>query len=156
MYRIVSLMVLGLVLVGCEASVELGGKAGSHNAAAAPSENAKVLVVNLTSGEEDLHATQMALNLAGHGLDDGRRVIVFLNVKGAALAAADLGDDVRFEDRPPIREQLKTLIGRGANVLVCPYCAKVMKVADDNILPGIEKADREKLLGQLDDVVFTY
>ncbi len=121
-----------------------------------PCSGRKTLIINLTEGKDDLHEVQMALNLAGHGLDDDRNVIIFLNVKGAALAAADLPKTVAFRDHPPISEQLKTLIGRGAKVLVCPYCAKVMGVDQDKLLPGIEPADREKLLGPLGNAVFTY
>jgi hypothetical protein len=43
-------------------------------------EPAPALVINLTSGPENLHAARMGLRLAEHGLADGRRVVVFLNV----------------------------------------------------------------------------
>ena len=44
------------------------------------------LVINLTSGIDNLHAVVMAFHFAEHGLADGREVVVFLNVKAPPLA----------------------------------------------------------------------
>lgn len=44
------------------------------------------LVINLTSGESDLHAVVMGLHFAEHGLADNREVVIFFNVKSPPLA----------------------------------------------------------------------
>jgi hypothetical protein len=61
------------------------------------------LVINLTSGMEDLHAVVMGLHFAEHGLADGREVVIFFNVKAPPLARKELADTVKFKEMPPVR-----------------------------------------------------
>ena len=116
------------------------------------------MVLNVTSGREDVHAVTMALQLAGHGLDDGREVVLFLNVRAADFARRDLSEAIAFGGNPPVKKMIAALIGRGARVLVCPHCAKVLGVAEDDIIDGARLATRESLFGALgtNSVVFSY
>jgi predicted peroxiredoxin len=116
------------------------------------------LVLNVTSGQEDLHAVTMALQLAGHGLNAGREVTLFLNVRAPALARKDLSDKVAFHGNPPLQKMLTDLMARGARIIVCPACATVMGVSETDLLPGVKLATREALFDRLgpDAVVFSY
>ena len=50
-----------------------------------------VMVINLTSGaDEDLHSVTMAMQLAGHALDDGREVVLFFNVRAVRIPTKTL------------------------------------------------------------------
>ncbi len=117
------------------------------------------LVINLVSGEEDLHAVAMGLHLAEHGLEAGREVVVFFNVKAPPLARASLADSVQFGDEPPVKKVIASLVERGATALVCPMCAQIMGVTAEELASGIEMvADRNQLFDplQANTVVFTY
>ncbi len=116
------------------------------------------IVLNVTSGREDVHAVTMALQLAGHGLDDGRPVVVFLNVRAVDFARRDLSEAIAFDGNPPVKKMISALMGRGARVLVCPHCAKALGVGEDDIIDGAQMATRESLFGSLGAgaAVFSY
>lgn len=126
-------------------------------AAAQPQTIKPRFVLNLTSGLDDLHRTTMALELARHALDDGREVLVFLNVKAPPIATLDGAKDAMPGMASPT-ELLQKLIERGAMVHVCPMCMKAMKVEPEALLPGTVVTDREKLFSKLETgvTVFTY
>jgi predicted peroxiredoxin len=107
------------------------------------------IVFNITSGKDDLHALTMALQLAGHALDDGREVVLFMNVRATELARKDASPTLAFRENPPLQTMLKKLMERGAKMLVCPHCMKVQGVEPADLLPGAEVASRETLFGNL-------
>jgi predicted peroxiredoxin len=119
----------------------------------------KTVFINLTSGKEDLHAVAMALHFAEHAIADGREAVVFFNVHSPPLANKDLDPSVRFKDSPPIREMIAGLLENGVKMVVCPFCAKLVGVTEDDLPPGIEMVkDRGQVFDHLHDkaVVFTY
>jgi predicted peroxiredoxin len=117
------------------------------------------LVINLTSGKEDLHAVVMAVHFAEHGLDDGREVVVFFNVASPPLASKDLDESVKFQDMPSVRSMIDGLLKKGAKMVVCPLCAKVTGVTAEGLVPGIDMIqDRGQIFDHLhgNAVVFSY
>jgi len=132
----------------------------ARGAEESPAGEAKpTLVINLTSGKEDLHAVVMGFHLAEHGLADRREVVLFFNVKAPPLARKTLDESVRFEDLPPVRVMINGLIEKGAKILVCPMCAEITGVSADELAPGVTMIeDRRQLFDHLhaDAVVFTY
>jgi len=118
------------------------------------------VVFNITSGKEDLHAVTMALQLAGHAVDEGRNVVLFLNVRAPEFARKDLSDAFAFHGNPPLRKMIADLMARGpqVTVMVCPHCAEVMGLTEKDFAPGIGMASAESLFDKLgaDSVVFTY
>ncbi|MBD3337056.1 MAG: hypothetical protein GF355_16195 [Candidatus Eisenbacteria bacterium] len=77
------LVAFGLV---AGAGLMLAGQVAGQSPA---SSETPLLLLNITSGaEEDPHTVTMALQLAGHALDDGRDVALFFNVRGARVATA--------------------------------------------------------------------
>ena len=126
---------------------------------ASPDTQKPTLVINLTSGTEDLHAVAMALHFAEHGLADGREVVIFFNVKAPPLARQELDHAVRFKEMPPVREMVSGLLKQGAKMVVCPMCAGITGVEADELAPGIDMIeDRKQIFDHLhaDSVVFTY
>jgi predicted peroxiredoxin len=126
---------------------------------AAPDTQKPTLVINLTSGTEDLHAVVMGLHFAEHGLADGREVVIFFNVKAPPLARKSLDDSVRFEEMSPVREMIADLLKQGAKMVVCPMCAGITGVEADELAPGIEMIqDRKQIFDHMhtNSVVFTY
>jgi predicted peroxiredoxin len=147
---------LGLVVllsVGM-ASVWLAGSEVSANQTA----KKPVFVLNLTSGKEDLHAAWMGLQLAEHALNDGRDVILFLNVHAAELASNKIAADLAFRDKPPMHKHLGYLTSRGAKLLVCPACLEALGIKTNELIEEAQLASRESLFGPLgpDAHVFSY
>ena len=48
----------------------------------------------------------MAMKLAGFSLDEGRRVVMFFNVKGVEVPVTKLDDDLAFQQEQPFKTQL--------------------------------------------------
>ena len=107
---------------------------------------------------EDLHAVTMALQLAGHALDDGRRVTLFMNVRAPKLARKDLPETVKFQDNPPTVEMIADLLARGADLVVCPHCMKAQNITAEQLHAKAQVANRELLFGRLgaNTTVFSY
>lgn len=140
-----------IVLTGCAAEQK-----GDRTIAPCEAGSATV-VFNITSGPDHPHPVTMALQLAGHALDDDRRVVLFFNVKGVAIPTKQLSPALAYHDKP-IKGLLAKLMERGAIVLVCPHCMKAESIAADQLVEGAQVADREKLFGRIggNTVVFTY
>jgi predicted peroxiredoxin len=126
--------------------------------ASGQAEGKGTLVINLTSGKEDLHAVTMGLELAGHALNDNREVIVFMNVRAPELASKHLPATIGLADKQPIPEMMNDLMKRGASFLCCPSCMKVLGVQETDLVSGVKLASKERLFGPLGAgaVVFSY
>ena len=136
------------------------GACQTHNAMeddAIATGTGQTVVLNIVSGPDQPHPVTMALQLAGHALDDGRAVVLFFNVKAVDVPLKSLPADLAYHDKP-IAALLEKLIDRGATVLVCPHCMKAQGIDADDLVDGAEVADRLKLFRQIDAgaVVFTY
>jgi predicted peroxiredoxin len=116
------------------------------------------ILLNITSGPEDLHKVTMALQLGSHTLDDGRDLAVFLNVRSPVFAAKDCSAQLVLGKNPPVKAMLATLVMRGAKVHVCPHCMEALGIAAEDLIDGAQVTDREKLFGLLspNTHVFTY
>ena len=125
--------------------------------AEAPVQKKPRFVLNLTSGSADVHRSTMALSLAKHAIDDGREVVIFLNVRGAELARKE-GPKSSFGDNPPPNKMLADLITSGAQVHVCPMCLEGLSMKKDDLISGCTITDRQKLFSKLteDATVFSY
>jgi predicted peroxiredoxin len=147
--------VSAVALIGlCAVALVANGQSEKSAAALKPT-----LIINLTSGQEDLHAVMMGLHFAEHGLADGRQVAVFFNVKAPPLAKKDLPDSVRFQELTPVRTAIADLLQQGAKMVVCPMCAEITGVEAEDLAPGIEMiADRGQIFDHMhaNSVVFTY
>ena len=113
-------------------------------AAAAPG-----VLVNVTRGEDDLHAVSMGLNLAKHAAERGLPVVVFLNVAAPIFASSALPAETAYEDFPPVRVLLEAVLAAGGKVLVCKHCAQVSGVDASTLLPGVVLSEHGALLEAL-------
>jgi len=118
----------------------------------------QIMLFNIKSGAtEDTHAVTMALQLAGHALDDGREVVLFFNVRSVDIPTKGFSENLAFKDQP-IKGLLKSLLERGAQVHVCPHCMMAMGIDSHDLIPGAQVTDRDKLFSKIttNTVVFTY
>ena len=141
---------LALSLVGCSQYAS-GGEAVDD------SDTPTSMFFSITSGPEDPHPVTMALQLAGHALDDQRSVVLFFNVRGVNVPTRQLPDTLAF-GHTPIKELLVSLMERGAEVHVCPHCMEALGVEAGDLIDGAQVTDRELLFAHLkgNTSVFTY
>ena len=107
---------------------------------------------------DDPQAVDMALKLAGFSLDEGRHVVMYLNVKGVTIPSNALADDFAFQQNKPIKSQLADLIQRGVDVHVCPICMKALGVGESDLMEGAKVTTRPGLFANINanTAVFTY
>lgn len=138
----------------------LFGTVGCNAPTADPSSKAEkpTIVLNLVSGEDDLHAVAMAFHLAEHSLADGRTTVLFFNVRAPYIASKKLSATAAFGQKPPLCQQLAELVKKGAKAYVCPFCAEAAGLGEKDLAEGVELATREKLFANLhgNSTVFTY
>ena len=103
--------------------------AGLWSAARAVAADGGPLFVNLTT--EDSHRANMAMMFSKNMLERGHPVAIWLNDKGVLLAARSQA--LRFA---PQQKMLGELMAKGAQVLVCPFCAEHYGVAAGDVLEG--------------------
>lgn len=115
------------------------------------------LLVNITEGPDDAHEVTMALQLAGHALDQGRTVALFFNIEGVHVPTRSLDATLSHGDKP-IKQMLVEAMSRGAVVLVCPHCMKAENITQANLIDGAKMATADSLFGHVDRgaAVFTY
>lgn len=144
------ILLLAVALAGCT-------QQGQMNRSAAESDGKTPIFFSITSGPDDPHPVTMALQLAGHALDDQREVVLFFNVRGVNIPTVQLSDTLAFGDSP-IKEMLAGLIERGAEVHVCPHCMSALGVEATDLVEGARVTTRESLFAHLqgNTAVFTY
>lgn len=153
-------LLIAAFAVGCASN---GGHRTTDLSESAPprgsmaADGQRPLLLNITAGFEDPHKVTMALQLAGHGLDSGRPVHLFFNVRGVAVVAEAKVPGAAFNDKP-IDQLLADAVDRGAKVWVCPHCAKAMGVERDGLIEGARFATAERLFNVIDEdaAVFSY
>lgn len=121
-------------------------------------DDASTLFLNITSdAKRDPHSVTMALQLAGHALDYGKKVVLFFNVRAVTVPTKNFPEDLSFHAKP-IKSLLSELMAKGANVQVCPHCMQALNVKAEDLIEGAEITDRDKLFSQLgsNTNVFTY
>jgi predicted peroxiredoxin len=157
MKRKVSLLLILLLLIsvvgaGCHerASKAPGGSARSTDST--------VLLSVTSDAQANPQAVDMAMKLAGFSLDEGRRVVMFFNVKGVTIPVTGFPEDFAFQENSPIRTQLSDLIERGVDVHVCPICMKALSVEESDLIEGAKVTTRASLFANIgsETSVFTY
>lgn len=147
-FSYVVLAVASLASSGC--GVQAASTTEAHKVETAPAPGKAPILVNITSGKENLHAVSMGLNLAHMAAAAGHRVVVFLNVEAPVFATKDLGADVRFADFTPVSELLGQVMAKGGKVVVCGHCAAIQKVDKTQLREGVLVSDHGQLLEQLE------
>jgi predicted peroxiredoxin len=115
------------------------------------------VLINVTSGMDDRHAVTMALQLAGHAVDQHRAVTLFFNVKGVAVCVEGV-PMIGHKQTWMIADRIAELQQHGAIVLVCPHCMKAMGITQADLIEGARIATADALFGAVDRgaAVFTY
>jgi len=89
------------------------------------------LFVNLTT--EDPHRVSMALTFSANQQDRKHPIAIFLNDQAVFVGAK--AQSGKFADQ---QAKLKELMAKGAEVYICPMCAKHYGVDTTQVLDGIK------------------
>ncbi|MDF1826234.1 MAG: DsrE family protein [Verrucomicrobiales bacterium] len=143
--------VVALLLAGISPPLDssLFAQSSPTDEPAKSSEAKATVVVNITSGIDDLHAACMGIGLARTAIESGRRAVIFLNVNAPALAAADLPAGLKFADFPPVKGMLADFVAAGGELYVCGHCAAICTVDESKLIEGAVISHHEDLFKKL-------
>lgn len=116
--------------------------------AAAPSAEGKQrLVVHLSRGTHDLHATLMALELANALQKGGAQVTLFLDLDAVRIADSRNPIDLRFGRAVETPDSLYGAFTQaGGRVVLCAHCAAVAGIEQASLRSGATLAHAEDLV----------
>ncbi|MFO1155385.1 MAG: DsrE family protein [Rhodospirillales bacterium] len=100
------------------------------------------LFVNLTTDEA--HRVDMATKFSASMLERGHPLVIWLNDKGVLLASKQHAS--KFAEQ---QKALAELIGKGATLIVCPFCMKHYGVAESDLINGAKLGNPELTGGLL-------
>lgn len=124
---------------------EMWAQTPESNAAA---EAEQKVVIHLTHYSDNLHAVNMALELAAKLAESGADVTVFLDLEGVRLVDSRTPQDLRWGTTVPVSSLFRKAREAGVRFVVCPHCAKAAGIKTGNLRKGASIATFEEI-GQL-------
>jgi predicted peroxiredoxin len=104
------------------------------------------LLVNLSTGPDNLAKASVALVVANAGLAGGQETAMFLSVEAVKLVKQGATDGLQSEGFKSVKELVETFLANGGMIWVCPPCAGVHDVTEANMLAGPVFAGGAKLV----------
>lgn len=101
------------------------------------------LFVHISQGPDDPHRVLMALAMASIMQEAGRDVLVYFDIRGIEVVLED-SEDLTYKHFGSSRTRIAQLIEGGATVCACPGCLKAADKTADDLLPGVEVADKDR------------
>ncbi len=98
------------------------------------------IFIHLTAGPEDPHRVLMALQMAAI-MADSLDVLVYADIEGVHCFLKD-SPDLTYSHFPPLHTQIKALIEHQVPVMVCPGCLKAAGKSPEDLMAGIQVANK--------------
>ena len=100
-------------------------------------EAAPRIVVHIGHATDDLHSASMGMSLARMLQKKGASVTVFLDREGVRLADDDMPKSLGWGRKAdPVLVILADFVKAGGAVVLCPHCAEMAGVEDDDLVEG--------------------
>lgn len=117
------------------------------------------IVIQLNDGLDDLHGLFMAMTLARSLLDQGAEVTIFANLEAVRVFDKRQPNNLRFgTENQTLAEMYDALVGKGAEVVLCPHCAAYAGITKQDLRKGARIASQSEVNEALmaADNVLTY
>jgi len=112
------------------------------------SERKKLVIVN-SRGLDD-ERSSVAWSIANTAAASEMDVTVFLVAAGADWVRKGAADAARPNPMdPPVAEMMRSFLGNGGRILVCPPCAKVRGYTADSLIDGATLAGAPAMLEEI-------
>jgi predicted peroxiredoxin len=100
------------------------------------------IFIHISNGTNDPHRVLMALKMA-EIMSEDKDVLVYFDIKAVEVVLKD-AIDLQFSHFPTSKTQLSMLLEKGVTLQVCPGCLKAAGKTAEDVMEGIEIADKEK------------
>lgn len=97
--------------------------------------------IHISHGPEDAHRVAMGLKMASLMAED-KDVLVYFDINGIDVVTKN-AKDITMPTFPSSKEALSELIEKNIPVYACPGCMKVKGVNPEDLMPGIQVAEKD-------------
>lgn len=111
------------------------------------------IFIHIKSGIESPHEVLMALNLASI-MSESKDVVLYFDIKGIEVVLKD-SPDLTYKHFPSSHIQIKNLLEKGITIMACPGCLKAAEKTAEDLMEGIQEADKETFFGFTEGRILT-
>ncbi|MCB2220654.1 MAG: peroxiredoxin [Bacteroidetes bacterium] len=135
-------IIAGLLAVSCNQPVETQKTKDASQIQEVQSEQVKDGVfIHITEGYNDPHRVLMPMQMAVLMAED-KDVLVYMDIHAVELLVKD-AEDLSFDGFDSFRTYLQQLLGKNVGVYACPTCLKVAGFNPEDLIEGIQTANKE-------------
>ena len=127
MKKLIAVALVSLLLFGCH-----------HEETADTTKDG--VFVHISHGPEDVHRVLMGLQMAALMSED-KDVLVYFDITGVEVVLND-SEDLTYSHFPSSHTQIQKLLDAGVPVMACPGCLKAAGKTADDLMQGIQVADK--------------
>lgn len=135
-------IILLSILFLCFSCTPETGETDNSQQEATPEEMNDGVFIHLSHGPENPHRVLMALRMA-EIMSEDKDVMVYFDIEGVHVVLEDSENVTMEGDFPNSHEQLQMLIDRNVTLQVCPGCLKAAGKTPEEVMEGIEIADKD-------------
>ncbi len=147
MKRFIVLIAVMSLLIGCQTSTD------QPTAQPMAEQATDGIFIHLKSGPDQPHNVLMALQLAVM-MADTLDVIVYADIDGIYALLED-APDVELSHFPSSHTQINALLDKGVPVMACPGCLKTAEKTAEDLMEGIQVADRAQFFAFTEGRILT-
>ncbi len=119
--------------------VLLAGLAASNAPVSQPRDG---VFIHVSHGTDDAHHVVMALQMA-QIMQEQRDVLVYFDARGVDACLKNV-PDIRYPEFPTAKTQIQQLLDKKVTIMACPACLKAARKSPDDLIRGIQVADKDK------------
>lgn len=137
------LFIVGLLIISCNQSPKQIADAKNEKASVIDTNTVKDGVfIHITESYNDPHRVLMPLKMAVLMAND-KDVLVYMDIHAAELLVKG-AKDINFADFESAQTYIKMLIDKKVGVYACPTCLKIAGFKQEDLLDGVQLAQKEK------------
>jgi len=100
------------------------------------------ILIHITEGYNDPHKVLMPLKMAVMMSED-KDVLVYMDIHAVELLVKD-AKDLNFSGFESFQTYIKQLVDKKVGVYACPTCLKVAGYTPDDLMDGVQTAQKDK------------
>ena len=109
--------------------------------------------IHISHGADNVHRALMGLQLAVKMAED-KDVLVYFDITGIEVVLKE-SEDLTHSSFPSAKTQLNELLSQGVTVMACPGCLKAAGKVENDLLEGIQIADKDKFFNFTEGRILT-
>ena len=154
MKKVLMMIVIGFVMISCNQNSTNDSASVKEEPAVAQSEPVRDGVfIHITEGYNDAHRVLMPMKMAVLMAKD-KDVLVYLDIHAVELVVKG-AKDVEHADFDTFQTYLKELIDHNVGVYACPTCLKVAGLDPEQLMDGVQTAQKEKFFNFTEGRIIT-